>query len=167
MVEKRVQTNKTTIILTPNRSASWKQIKWVLISMASFVMIIAVAWSFVGAWVILPFAGLEIGLLTILMIKVNRFTHQQQVITFAQRIISVETGVERPHSRLDFERASALLRVTEPEHSMDKAKLHLLDQHSSMELGAFLNQDDCQLAREALKSAGLFVCSNKWWRSAP
>ena len=167
MVEKRIDTDKTTIILTPNRSASWNEIKWVLIAMASFVMVIAIAWSFVGAWVVLPFAGFEITLLTILMIKVNRFTHQQQVITFAQRQISVETGVESPQSRFDFERSSALLNVTEPEHSMDKVKLQLSDQHSSMELGAFLNQQDCQLAREELKSAGLFVSSNKWWRTAP
>lgn len=165
MVKTHVHTDKTTIILTPNRSASWYQVKWLLIIIGTFVLGVAVAWSFVGAWIVLPFAGFEIALLSILMIKVNRLTNHQQVITVADNDIKVESGMDEPDSVHAFKRGDAHLEIIEPEHSMDKARLTLTDQQTSLELGAFLNQQDCQLARTQLKQAGLIVCSNKWWRA--
>ncbi len=165
MVKTQVEPDRTTIILTPNQSASWRQTKWFLIVLGSFVLSIAVAWSFVGAWIVLPFAGFEVGLLTFLMMKVCRNTYQKQVVTVDERKIKVESGVDMPDKTHAFNRHDSHLNITEPEHSMDKARLTLTDRKKSLELGAFLNQQDCKIARTQLSEAGLIVCSNKWWRS--
>lgn len=165
MVKTQVESDKTTIILTPNRSASWRQTKWLLIILGTFVLGVAIAWSFVGAWIVLPFAGFEVGLLTILMTKVSRRTYQKQVVTVDESQIKVESGVETPDKTHAFDRHASHLNITEPEHSMDKARLTLTDHKNSLELGAFLNQQDCNIARMQLREAGLIVCSNKWWRS--
>jgi uncharacterized membrane protein len=49
--------------------------KWIVAFMAAVVMMIAIAWTFVVAWVVLPFAGMEVGLFALLMDKITRSTY--------------------------------------------------------------------------------------------
>lgn len=162
-----VKTSKSqrdfTIVLTPNRSATWKQSKILVSVISIFVMIIAVAWSFVGAWFVLPFAGIEVGLLAFFMHKVCRMTYQKQVITINPEKIILQAGIETPGETWEFDTQSTHVSVQEPEHSMDKIKIHLNDANVCVEVGEFLNQQDCTITRESLEEAGLMVCSNKWW----
>ena len=82
MVNVDQQSSPDTVIrLLPNRSATWANTKLLMAAMIFFVMVIALAWAFVGAWVILPFAGFEVGLFALLMYKVSRFTYSKQIIT--------------------------------------------------------------------------------------
>lgn len=165
MVKTYEQIEQTTIILTPNRSASWAESKILLMVVGTFVMLIATVWSLAGAWLVLPFAGIEIALLSLLMYVVNRKTYQKQVITLARSGIKVEYGVELPTQTYEFEFRDTHLKVIEAEHSMDKARLTLSDNKTSLEIGAFLNQQDCCSVRHVLKQAGLMECNNKWWKT--
>lgn len=163
MVETLKNSDSTTIVLTPNRSATWQQSKVLVIIIGIFVLTIAIAWSFVGAWVVLPFAGLEVGLLAFFMHKVCRKTYKKQVITIAPDQITVQVGIETPQKVWKFDTRATHISVVEPEHSMDKIKIHLTYSNGKIEVGEFLNQQDCTIARQTLLDAGLMVCSNKWW----
>lgn len=163
MVETLKSKQDFTIVLTPNRSATWKQSKILVSVIAVFVLTIAVAWSFVGAWFVLPFAGIEVGLLAFFMHKVCRMTYQKQVITINQDKITLQAGIENPGETWEFDTRSTHVSVQEPEHSMDKIKIHLNDSNACVEVGEFLNQQDCTTTKESLEEAGLMICSNKWW----
>jgi hypothetical protein len=82
---------------------------------------------------------------------------------YRSRKIVLQTGVETPGETWEFDTQSTHVSVLEPEHSMDKIKIHLNDARVCVEVGEFLNQQDCTITRESLEEAGLIVCSNKWW----
>ena len=68
------------IILKPNRSLTWRQSLLVMCALGGFCLSIAIVWTFVGAWLILPFAGIEVGLLALVMYLVSCSTYDKQVL---------------------------------------------------------------------------------------
>lgn len=164
MVTTQHEPQQVTIILQPNRSASWQETKLLILFMSAVVFIIAVGWSLVGAWVILPFAGLEAGLLAFFLHKVCLRTYEQQVITIGQQYIKVEAGGKTPQTGGTLPREHTHLAIIEPGHSYDSPKLFLTDDEQRIRVGAFLNKQDCQNAIEQVRGAGIMTCSDQWWR---
>jgi uncharacterized membrane protein len=143
------------IVLTPNRSANWIQTKHLLFVLAFTSLGIATAWSFMGAWVILPFAGFEVGLLAFLMHRVCFATYQQQVIRIREHDVFIQLGVYKPARGWRLNRESISIVVIEPNHIDDPVGLVLKDKNYSVELGAFLNTEDKQSVLDELKHHGL------------
>jgi len=75
MLKLKRKHDSVILTLQANRSANWRQNKIIIIVMPAFVMIISMAWSVMGAWVILPFAGFEVGLLAFLIYRVSYSTY--------------------------------------------------------------------------------------------
>lgn len=165
MVKAHSSDDITRIELSPNKSATWKEVKILISVVSAIVLAIALAWSFMGAWLILPFAGLEVGLLAILMYRVSLYCHSRQVVTISPRSITFECGIKQPFFRWQFTRTSAHVSVLEADSEFDRPRMILTDDTISIQLGEFLNQQDCQLARTSFQQAGLVEVSNRWWRS--
>jgi uncharacterized membrane protein len=53
--------------------------------------------------------------------------------------------------------------VVLPVKEVDMIGLHLCDDDTRLELGAFLNGDGREQARQALRDAGLVETSDRWW----
>ncbi|MEL7289923.1 MAG: DUF2244 domain-containing protein, partial [Pseudomonadota bacterium] len=81
MVEVSTFEHQVQLHLSPNRSATWQQTKHLIAAFALFISSIAIAWSLAGAWVILPFAGLEVGLLMLF----------DEIKSVSQRYVALET----------------------------------------------------------------------------
>lgn len=154
------------IILRPNRSASWNQTKTLAIVLGIIVLTIALGWSFAGAWLILPFAGLEVGLLGFFLYRVNRDTFHQQIIDFAPESITLSFGNAKPEQVLTFSRPTTYLLVLEPPPGEDKIRLFIWAQGSEQEVGQFLTQEDRALARRHMSDMGLIECNRQWWRQS-
>jgi uncharacterized membrane protein len=152
-----VETNNgyPQLILTPNRSANWVQTKHLLYVLAGTSLGIATAWSFLGAWVILPFAGFEVGLLAFLMHRVCFATYQQQVIRLQNNDVFIQLGVYKPARGWRLNKACTRVIVTEPQHPDDPIGLSIKDDQYTVELGAFLSVDDKQYLLDELKLCGL------------
>jgi uncharacterized membrane protein len=166
LVDSRHTDNYITIVLSPNRSATWGQTKSLLLLMALVVIGIAIVWSLVGAWLILPFAGLEVGLLALFMYKGSYASYQQQVITLDDKQIKVEMGVHYPKYNASLTRSRTYLAITEAETEYELIQLCLQDDTQQIPIGQFLNQQERLLAREALQKEGLLSVSNCWWRAS-
>ena len=141
--------------MKPNRSANWVQTKHLFLLLAFTSLGIATAWSFAGAWVILPFAGFEVGLLAFLMHRVCFATYQQQVVRFHDDTILVQLGVYKPSRGWMLDKTRAQVIVTEPNHTGGPMGLSLKDNKHAVELGAFLNVDDKKHVLDKLKLLGL------------
>ena len=165
MVVTEHRESKTIITLSPNRSATWRQTKWVIAVMVIFVMIIALAWSFVGAWIVLPFAGLEVGLFAFLMYKVSRFTYSKQVITISNESVVVEMGLLKRASRIQVPRNHADFYYFETADNWELPKISICHKKSKLLLGDFLNLEDRELLKETLESLGIILLRNRWWKS--
>lgn len=166
MVVTKQNKDNTVITLTPNRSATWQQTKWVIVIMVCFVMIIAIAWSFVGAWVVLPFAGLEVGLFAFLMYKVSVFTYTNEVINISNNSVEIESGYKKRRHKQTFPRNSLDIYYSETENNWDLPKVAFCSNDNKRIVGEFLNLEDRKKLKTSLEDAGFTICRNKWWSNS-
>lgn len=157
MVIEEIWQGKQCIRLLPNRSANWQQTKLLVCFVGSVSLGVGLFWAWQGAWLILPFAGIEVALLVFLAHKVCSATYQQQMITFEQNAIVIESGMYFPRHHWRLDRQSAALIVTEPEHPLSPLHLQLADMNERVELGYWLNREDTLLLLPMLKQQGLPV----------
>ena len=165
MVVTETQSDGTIITLSPNRSATWQHTKVVIFVMLAVVMIIALAWTFMGAWVVLPFAGIEVGLFALLMYKVSMFTYSKQVIHIHQQKVTIEWGRKKVEQRHEFGRNDLYVYYWEAEEGWHLPRISLSQASKKLEIGSFLNMDDREKLKQELEHAGLSVCRSKWWQS--
>ena len=153
------------ITLLPNRSASMRQTKVLIIAVSVFVLIIGLGWGLMGAPLVLPFAGLDVFLFAYFMHKVCNATYEKQVITINDERVLIQSGKQSIEHTAKFERPSAYIVVAEPNIPSEPIVLSLSDSKSRFELGQFLSHRDKAEARLALKNAGLREINEKWWVS--
>ena len=160
MVEVSTFEHQVQLHLSPNRSATWQQTKHLIAAFALFISSIAIAWSLAGAWVILPFAGLEVGLLTLIMYLVSKATYRWETLLISSNSIQVTSsnGISieffRPDTSLYYKKDSSLKCAPQ---------LVLQAPLQQFEVGSFLNLEDKERVHEYMQKAGIAVCSNKWW----
>ena len=159
------QTPPVTIItLSPNQSASWQETKTMISIMVALVMVIAVGWTLSGAWVILPFAGLEVGLFAYFMYRVCKQGFAQQIITITDDLVLIESGIQRREVARTYHRELLSFEVTETERDWHLPDIVMCLDNYRLSIGEFLNQDDRMLLKDALKNAGLPLSRTQWWK---
>lgn len=159
MVEVHSDNDSTIITLLPNRSATWVQTQLFVAVICSTTLIIGLFWTLMGAWMVLPFSGLEAALVAWLFYRVCHSTYQRQVITCDVRNVTVQFGTHFPKRTWTLERERTRLAVTGPTHELAPLKLVIADTQHNIELGAFLNKEDKELALRELRNTGLQVRS--------
>lgn len=157
MVLSSQEDTSTTITLLPNRSASWAETRLTLLVICGSMLAIGTFWALAGAWMILPFSGIEAALVAFLLYRVCLSTYHRQVITFSPGNILVQVGRHFPKRSWNLKRQSTFLELSHPRHPYAPPGLKISDGTQRIELGAFLNKQDKELALSKLKSAGLFI----------
>lgn len=157
MITKQQARDGHQLILAPNRSATWQQVQKLIIAIAIVCFGIAVVWASLGVWLILPFTGIEVGLLALIMYKMSRFTLRKEIIEFQAETICVSSGIDKPNQSWQLNRASARVLTMEVRHPEDPPCIHLLDHQQRLELGKYLNLDDKKHLLRELQAAGLTV----------
>ena len=93
----RLETNHTfRLTLKPNRSISWKGNMLFLLLISTPILIIAFGFLYIGAPIILPFAGLEIVIVLIASYYVYQKSNKQEIITISPEKLIIEKGRFRP-----------------------------------------------------------------------
>ncbi|BDX05112.1 hypothetical protein MACH26_06330 [Planctobacterium marinum] len=124
-------------------------------TLALFCLSIAIIWAFVGAWLILPFAGLEVGLLLFLTWLVSKSTYQRQIVLLSPQYISLQKGYGKRLQGYLFEYSQSYLITYEPRHPEDTLELLLRDNCKSVPVAEFLNLEDQQLFIKLLQKEGV------------
>ena len=157
MVENHQHADTTIITLLPNRSATWEETRWFVAAICATTLLIGMTMTFLGAWMVLPFSGVEALLVAWLFYRVCQSTYQRQVITCSAQQVLVQFGTHFPKRSWQLERGRTRLSVTEPPHPLAPLKLVIADTSHSIELGAFLNKEDKEIAVKQLRLAGMPV----------
>ena len=160
MVEVSTFEHQVQLHLSPNRSATWQQTKHLIAAFAVFISSIAIAWSIVGAWVILPFAGIEVGLLALIMYLVSKATYRWETISISVDNVHIACS---DGATLSFPRLDTSLLYQKDLSFKCTSRLILQTPLQQVELGAFLNSQDKEQVRDSFHRAGIMVCTNKWW----
>ena len=158
----------TVITLLPNRSASWANTKFLMAAMACFVMAISIAWAFVGAWLILPFAGFEVGLLAYIMYLVCHSTYRTEIIEISSDALEIHRGklpLNKYRESYKFSLAEVQVDITETDNDWYLPDIRIVSDTQSLSIGSFLNLDDRKKLLSQLRKLGLPNRRTHWWKS--
>ena len=153
----RQDAGQRCIILQPNRSADWRQnrLLWTFLFVHSGV--IAVGFALAGAWMILPFMGLEVLLLGAALWYVNRKCHRQQVITVDEDTLVIDKGILLPQRRWRFVTGHTSVSVLDAPFPNDPPRVTLCSADQHVDIGEFLGHEELAELLSRLRACGLRV----------
>lgn len=124
---------ETHCVARPNASASAESVFKLLLSLLVFSGLIAVAFMHIGAWMVLPFAGLELVLVVLAFVVVLRHSGDYEKITIAEEYVDVEQSVLGKISHVRYQRYWT--RVTLRESEGSKTSLWIGSHNKAVEFG--------------------------------
>ncbi|WP_166268141.1 DUF2244 domain-containing protein [Marinobacter caseinilyticus] len=145
------------LLLTPNRSISWRAaIKvWLALCAVSLTVVVGMIWA--GAWVVVPFAGLELTALGAALYYTARKCQQQEVLSISADTLHLEKGRYRKEIEWDMPKRFTRVYIDSPKHPWVPQKLTLIHRDTEVALANFLNIDDSAKLVSILESQGLNV----------
>ncbi len=155
MITTHFDNDTLQIVLTPNRSASWKQNCQLLLALGAVVLLIASVWSYMGVWMILPFAGLELGFLSYFVYRTSQRSYLKEVVYLLQDTIKIERGQTAPITQLSYPKDLCEFVIQKPKHYWSPAELNLVHRNENVVLGRFLSKKDMDELTEIIKDTGL------------
>ena len=139
----RLEANNTfRLTLKPNRSISWKGNLIFLLLISTPILIIAFGFLYVGAPIILPFAGLEILIVLFASYYVYQKTNKQEIITISPEKLIIEKGKFRPETSIEFIREWAYVFVERAKHPWYPVHIVISSKGQRVPVGEFLTDDD-------------------------
>lgn len=149
MIDKQTSTDSVQLALSPNKSMSWQTNKKILLAMFMVNMSIAAGWAYMGAWPVLPFAGLEVALVGLGMYYACWKLNFKEVMTISSHSFRLQKGVYFPKQEWSWPRQQVKLIKIPNTYRMSPAKFLLTSKHESVEIGAFLSlAEKKQLSKE-------------------
>lgn len=139
------------IVLTPNRSWSWRANLIFLGVLSVVCLVIGTAFFLQGLWLILPFSILEVSLVGLAMYYCVRRTHSQEVLTFSDDELMIESGRRKPEKRHVFKRLFARVFIRRPRHPWYPTRIAVRSHGREVEVGDFLSPEDKDLLITELK----------------
>lgn len=130
------------IVARPNRSSSWRGNQLALLAVAIPSMGLAAGFALLGAWPILPLAGLELTALGSALYYVNWKLEYRHVITLSADSVSVDKGFYAPVQRWTFPRQAIDLAIVPERHPWEGPALSLQGTGEQVSIGEFLNRED-------------------------
>lgn len=157
MVSIQTTQTGTLVRLTPNRSLSWRGNLWILYSLCGLSAVIVTGMIIAGAWVVLPFVGLELGALAFGLYYTALCCRQQEVLSLDGDTLTLEKGVYRRQARWQWPRRYTRVTLELPRHPWTPPAIYLSHRDDTVPLAPFLNQRDTVKLVQALEQAGLPV----------
>ncbi len=155
MVEYHEVGDERRLVLYPNRSMSWQTNKKILIALFCVNMVIALSWAAMGAWMILPFAGLEVFFVGLGMYYVSWKLSFKQIITINANSLVLQKGVYFPKDEWRWQYDSTCLIKRPSNYRMSAPSLFLKHMSEKVEIGDFLNRKDKKILHQHLLDLGL------------
>ena len=144
MFKAKTEGDSLYIDLAPNKSSSINE-NLVFFGFLSLICLtFGIGFFFIGATMILPFAGLEV-LALILILRVNRkWLNQKQALYLDKLYVEFEEG----DKKITFDRFLSKFLI---EEKNSKKELFIKSNNQKIEIGSFLNQEEKQQLIEILK----------------
>jgi uncharacterized membrane protein len=138
------------IAIQPNRAASWRANRIFLLAIGATLALIAGGFALLGAWLILPFAGIEILILASLLWYVYTGHSRREVVHFSDAEVVVEKGRNQPVSKWKCLRPWCRFKLYNS-HPWYPQRLKLRCHHREIEIGEFLTDNERNELRAYLR----------------
>lgn len=152
-------------LIRPNRSMDGRQAALVvlLVAAVSFVLAGGLALRY-GAWPILPFAGLEVGMMAYVVWRVQTLSDNEEVLVLGDSWLDL-TCRRRGHLESHrFSRYFVRVNLHRPRARNFRSRLEIGSHGKFVEIGAFLTDDERLSLAENLTArlAGAAAIQNSW-----
>jgi uncharacterized membrane protein len=145
------------VVLQPNRSMSWQGTLKVLAALLAASTIIVIGMVWIGAWVVLPFAGLEWLAVATGMIVTAWRCQQQEVLWFEEDQVRLEQGVYRRQRHWQGPRRYTRLIISPAKHPLGPPQLALAYRDDQLAFASFLNPGDVELLVGECQRRGMLI----------
>lgn len=129
-------------LVRPNCSLRWRDVIRFYLGMLTVSLGIAVAFALQGAWLVLPFAGLEMAVLGAALYVVARRGYRWQVISVHSDRIDITEHGARPERLESFQRAWTRVQLQPAVIQGYPSKLTIGSHGRRVEIGGCLSEDD-------------------------
>jgi uncharacterized membrane protein len=126
---------------------SWRGTLLFFGSLVALSMGIGIAFAIQGLWMVLPFAGLEMGALGAALYLVSRYCHQCEVIRVGPVQIAIERGYGKPREVRQLPRPWSSVELRPADAAWRPSRLLIRARGQAEEVGSFL--DDTERAHLA------------------
>ena len=141
-IESDYKKNFFRISLSPNRSLSWKSALVFTIIISSVCLSIGFGFALAGASLILPFAGLEVFLVSLCIYLVLKKTYVQEIIYMTPEKLKIEKGSNEPKRVWEYFRLWSYIIVEKPKHPWYPAHILITSQGERVPIGEFLSEEE-------------------------
>ena len=137
MIKKRITKDALSLTLTPNKSSTVQQNLIFFGFLSILCLTFAIGFFVLGATMILPFAGLEIMLLFIIL-RVNRnWLDQSEKIYLDKLYVKLEKG----KNDITFDRFLSKFSIVDHK---TKKRIFITGNNQKVEIGSFLNEEEIE-----------------------
>ncbi len=143
---------KSGFVVMPNRAMPWHQLVCVYVIIACFTVSVALGFFSQGLTLILPFAGLELMALGIVLYISAWRGGVKEVVSVVGDTVRIEVGYDFPEKSYELKRDWAKVVLDAPRINWYPSRLLLRSHGKQVEIGRFLNEEERQgLAKELRK----------------
>jgi uncharacterized membrane protein len=140
-------------VITPNCSLSWRGAKWFFCIAFATSLTIATGFAMMGAWMVFPFAGLEMAALATVLYLCARHSTRREVVAIDDQTVRVMKGRRTPEEDYHFNRAWARVEVIQSHKDWYPSRLLICSHGREVEVGNCLCEEEKQLLAKKLSHA--------------
>lgn len=156
MIEIQDEKGTTTrLIVTANRSMSWRANLYLAAGLGTVCMGVAIAMATYGLWMVIPFAGLEVIFIVVCLYLTLKRLSRQEVITVDNEAIKLEWGYSQPDVTVKLPRRWSRLKYECKESEFETGNLSLAAHGRKYQLGRCLNREEKKALYGELQTAML------------
>jgi uncharacterized membrane protein len=157
--ERSEDASRVRVVIEPNQSLTWRESLIFFAAIALLSLAVALAFSLMGYWPILPFAGLELAALAAAIYVVAQRGRVRHLITITAGTVRVEKGRVRgrgpsggPEYSAEFPRAWVRVDLVAPRRGWYPSRLLIGASGRSVVVGEFLTDEERQELKGKLLS---------------
>ena len=144
---------KKTIMVMPNRAMPWQHIMMIYLLVSGVTISIAFSFFTQGLTLILPFAGLELLALGVVLYISAWRSNIKEVVNVNEEKIRIEIGRNVPKEIYELDKAWANIVLERSWNNWYPSRLLLRSHGRQLEIGKFLNEQERQCLAIELKKA--------------
>lgn len=142
-----------TIMVMPNRAMPWQHIMMIYLLVSGVTISIAFSFFTQGLTLILPFAGLELLALGVVLYISAWRSNIKEVVNVNEEKIRIEIGRNVPEKIYELDKAWANIVLERSWNNWYPSRLLLRSHGRQLEIGKFLNEQERQCLAIELKKA--------------
>lgn len=136
-------------LIRPNGSLDWSGMKWLFGLLACGVMAVGAFFASIGAWLVLPFAGLEILVMGAGIYASARWSAVREVIEIGEKSLRISRGMRRPTQVQELPRHWTRVSLCKDPRGWYPSRLLLVCHGRGYEIGSTLVESErLQLAAD-------------------